>query len=91
MMDVLHSEIFWIVILTIYAIGVTISTKFVYKWMIDIGLDKNVAIYFDRKLVHIFAGGIVLLIVPFVFTSPISPLITGFILTAFTLFYTASI
>ena len=42
---------------------------------------KEIAIYYNRKLIHIFAGGIVVLLVPFVFTSPWYPLLAGAILT----------
>lgn len=74
----------WVIALVTYSISVTLSTKRVYHWMRVKGVEKNVAIYFDRKLVHIFGGGIATLFVPFVFRSPVFPLIIGLLLAIFT-------
>ena len=82
--QILDSEIFWVIILTIYAAGVTVLTKYSYRWMRRKNVKKNVAVYYNRKIVHIFAGGVALLFVPFVFDSPIYPLITGLLLAVFT-------
>jgi dolichol kinase len=70
-------------ILIIYALLVAYFTKNIYKWMINRNIKKIDAIYYNRKLVHIFAGGIIALIVPF-FSSPFYPLFSGIILTLFT-------
>jgi dolichol kinase len=51
--------------------------------MINKNIKKRDAIYYNRKLVHIFAGGIIALIVPF-FSTPYYPLFSGLILTLFT-------
>jgi len=69
--------------LIVYALLVAYLTKSVYKWMINRKIKKIDAIYYNRKLVHIFAGGIIALIVPF-FSSPFYPLFSGIILTLFT-------
>lgn len=79
-------EILWMFILAIYVISVTYSTKYVYEWMIKKGAKKKDAVYYDRKLIHIFSGGVITLIVPFVFNSPYYPLICGLGLTALTYF-----
>ena len=45
--------------LIVYALLVAYLTKSVYKWMINRKIKKIDAIYYNRKLVHIFAGGII--------------------------------
>lgn len=80
----------WVLILSVYAAIITMGTKKIYELMIAKGFKKNVAVYYNRKIVHMFAGGIVVLLVPFIFTSEKSaypyvyPLIIGLILTIFT-------
>ena len=63
-------EFIWIIILTIYTISAAFLTKKTYDLMINRGIRKKDAIYYNRKLVHILAGGVVTLIVPIVFSSP---------------------
>jgi phytol kinase len=46
--------------------------------------DEMVAVYYNRKLVHMAAGGVVAIAVPFIFDSWIYPLIIGLVLTLFT-------
>ncbi len=74
----------WVILLVGYSIGITLSTRYVYDVMRNKGSEKKVALYYNRKFVHIFAGGISTLFVPFVFDSPFFPLMTGFILALFT-------
>ena len=69
--------------LIVYALLVAYFTKIAYKWMVNRNIKKKDAIYYNRKLVHIFAGGVIALIVPF-FSSPYYPLFSGIILTLFT-------
>ncbi len=77
-------QLTWVLALVTYPILVTLSTKRLYHWMRKKDVQKNVAVYFDRKVVHIFGGGIATLFVPFVFTSPIYPLLIGIALSIFT-------
>jgi phytol kinase len=44
---------------------------------------EGVGIYFARKVIHIAAGGIVALLVPFVFKEPWTPFIAGLLLAAY--------
>ena len=69
--------------LIIYIILISYGTKNIYEWMREKGIEKRDAIYFNRKFVHIFAGGIVTLFIPF-FSSPIFPLIAGIMMTLIT-------
>ena len=77
-------ELLWIAVLAVYAFIVIYSTKKTYEWFIKKGVKKHEAIYYNRKLIHIFAGGVISLFVPFVFTSPWYPLLCGLGLTVFT-------
>ncbi len=77
-------QVGWIVLLVIYSISITLGTRSLYSWMIKKDVDKNVAIYYDRKMVHIFAGGVSTLMVPLVFDSYYYPLLTGMVLAVFT-------
>lgn len=77
-------EVVWFFILSIYAIAVTLGTKFTYELMRKKGIEKNVAVYYNRKIIHMFAGGVVVLLVPFYFNSPVMPLLAGIILTILT-------
>jgi len=81
---ILNVQIFWVLVISIYAVIITIFTKITYEFMIKRQVKKNVAVYYNRKIVHIIGGGVPLLMVPFVFDSPIYPLITGLILATFT-------
>ena len=79
-------EFLWTVILSVYALSVVYLTKFVYEFMIKRKTKKKDAIYYNRKLVHIFAGGVIALVVPILFSSPFFPLICGLAITGFTFF-----
>ena len=71
------------IILILYAILVSFVTKKTYDFMVSKGIKKNDAIYYNRKLVHILAGGVIALFVP-LFLTPFFPLISGLILAIFT-------
>ena len=80
-------EFFWIFVLIIYVGAVFLLTKYFYEWMINKKIKKEVAIYYNRKLIHILAGGVIVIAVPFVFTNPWYPLLAGLVLTIFTYFF----
>lgn len=61
----------------------TILTKSLYKWMKDSGLADNVAVYYNRKIIHILAGGVCAIIVPFVFETSFLPLVMAMLLALF--------
>jgi phytol kinase len=78
------SDILWVFILVFYVFLVTFATKKFYAIMMSRGLSEDETHYFNRKLVHILAGGVVVLVVPLVFSSPVYPLICGLAMTLFT-------
>ncbi|MDH7507530.1 MAG: hypothetical protein QHH15_07095 [Candidatus Thermoplasmatota archaeon] len=79
----IYSEIFWIFILAFYAMFVIFATKKFYNWMIKKNFKHSVAVYYNRKIIHIFAGGVIVLAVPFVFSNPWYPLFSGLVLSVF--------
>ncbi|MFW6104920.1 MAG: hypothetical protein ACOC6I_03670 [Candidatus Bipolaricaulota bacterium] len=91
LLAIYNNQIFWTVMLTVYALLITRLTEYPFIWMRSHGVEKNVAVYYDRKIVHMLAGGVVLFAVPFVFTEgtfpfPYAfPLIIGLVLSVATL------
>ncbi|MEM1721197.1 MAG: dolichol kinase [Ignisphaera sp.] len=55
-------------------------TKHLYNFMISRGLKHNVAVYFNRKIIHMMSGGIVALLVPILFTEPFVPMFFAYLL-----------
>ncbi|MBO3770030.1 MAG: dolichol kinase [Candidatus Brockarchaeota archaeon] len=66
----------------LFVVGVL--TYFFYKAMIK-KVPDNVAVYYNRKMIHILAGGIIGYLVPFLFSTPLYPLSLSMILGVFTL------
>jgi len=69
--------------LCLYTILVVYLTKYAFSFMVNRGINKDDAIYYNRKFVHIFAGGIVAFFVP-LYSSEWYPLLAGFLLTILT-------
>lgn len=61
------------IILFAYVLGVVYGTRFTYGWMVK-RVPNNVAVYYNRKLIHIFAGGVVSLLFPIFFTAVTIPI-----------------
>ncbi|HDD43013.1 MAG TPA: dolichol kinase, partial [Nitrososphaeria archaeon] len=68
----------WILLLTGFL------TRKLYDLMIRRGLEHGVAVYYNRKIIHVFAGGLVAFIAPFYFETPLIPLIFAAILAVMT-------
>jgi dolichol kinase len=52
--------------------------------MANRGLEHNVAVYYNRKLIHIFGGGVCALAVPYVFATSMFPFMMAMFLALFT-------
>lgn len=72
------------IILVTYTIIMVFVTKYLYHYMIKKGINEKDSLYYNRKFVHILAGGIVTLFIPF-YSTPIIPLLAGILLTIITL------
>ncbi|WPL18555.1 hypothetical protein Thiowin_03628 [Thiorhodovibrio winogradskyi] len=78
------SQFLWALLLSLYVLGILFLTRLPYRWMLARGMEPIRAVYYNRKIVHMAAGGVGSLAVPLVFTSPWLPLISGLLLTALT-------
>ncbi len=70
-------EAIYTVLLSIYVILVIFATLPIYKILVLRGVPENSARYYVRKLIHMFAGGIVAVLVPHLYTSPLFPLLAS--------------
>ena len=61
----------------------TILTRSLYKWMKRRGVEHNVAVYYNRKIIHMLAGGVVAAVVPFVFKTSFFPFVMAMLLAVF--------
>ncbi len=73
-----------VLLLTWVIFVVTILTKNLYKYMKNRGFNHNVAIYYNRKVIHMLAGGLCAIIVPFVFKTSFFPFVMAMLLAFFT-------
>jgi len=80
----LTRQLLWAALLGGYVVGVLLLTWLPYRWMVARGVEPIRAVYYNRKIVHMAAGGIASLVVPLVFTDFWLPLIAGLALTALT-------
>ena len=47
------------------------------------GVEHNVAVYYNRKVIHILTGGVVAVLVPFIFKTPLLPFAMAMLLAVF--------
>jgi len=55
-------------------------TKKLYSIMVSRGMRENVAVYYNRKIIHILSGGLAAILVPFLFVEPFAPMILAYTL-----------
>lgn len=79
--DFAGPPLFWSFVLSSYVFGVLMLTRLPYQAMIARGMEPIRAVYYNRKIVHMLAGGLVSLLVPLVFQDPWYPLVFGLLLT----------
>jgi phytol kinase len=80
----ISSQLLWAIGLSVYVLAVLFLTRIPYKAMVARGMEPIRAVYYNRKIVHMLAGGVGSLTVPLVFTDPWYPLICGLLLTLLT-------
>ena len=70
--ELMYEALIAVILLAWVLLVVTIISKNFYRRIAK--RDKDlVAVYYTRKLIHITAGGLVVLLVPFLFKSPLIP------------------
>ncbi|WP_460124770.1 dolichol kinase [Stetteria hydrogenophila] len=78
------SEAFYAVLLSVYVFFVVYYlTRWIYEWL-RARMPEVKAVYYNRKIIHALAGGVVALLVPYVFSSPTLPLVLALLLAVFT-------
>ncbi len=75
-------ESIYAVVLAAYVLAVIYVTRHLYSIMRSWGLPHNVAVYYNRKIIHVAAGGVVAVLTPALFTSPLIPSIAAFAMAA---------
>ena len=78
------TQLLWAVGLGLYILAVLFLTLIPYRAMVARGMEPIRAVYYNRKIVHMLAGGVGSLMVPLVFTDFWYPLVAGLLLTLFT-------
>ncbi len=71
------SEVFWLFILGAWAGLVVFAIKPFHSYLVNRGCENMVAVYYNRKVAHMLAGGVPIILCPIVFSNPIWPLIGG--------------
>ena len=72
----------WGIVLSAWVAFVTLKVS---KWF-----AKKTSIYVARKVIHMLGGGVVALLAPYVFTSPLVPMLAAYLLTAYLLYVRAT-
>jgi len=74
-------EALYTALLMIWVLFVSlVLTRWTYRAMIRRGLSEHVAVYFNRKIIHILAGGLVAMLVPLLYESYVLILVMVLIL-----------
>ena len=71
------SEVIWLFILGAWAGLVVFAIKPFHSYLVNRGCENMVAVYYNRKVAHMLAGGVPIILCPIVFSNPIWPLIGG--------------
>ncbi|MFN4046491.1 MAG: dolichol kinase [Acidilobaceae archaeon] len=64
-------------VLALYVLFVVFITLPLYKLMVSRGVSDYSARYYNRKIIHMFAGGLVAVLTPYLYTSPLFPLLAS--------------
>lgn len=83
--DPLHEGLVTVV-LAFYVLTVIFGTSLLYRLMINRGIEDHSARYYNRKVIHALGGGVVALLTPVVYSSPVFPLLASLLLALFLLF-----
>ncbi len=79
------TEVVWTIVLFIWVIIVVQPiTQAFYRWAKKRGMPENKIVYYNRKIIHMAAGGLVALLVPFFFETPVLPFVLSMVLALLT-------
>ncbi|KYH39798.1 MAG: dolichol kinase [Candidatus Bathyarchaeota archaeon B63] len=66
------------------AFTVGILTKAMYRWMRSRGIKHETAVYYNRKFIHVLAGGVSAVAVPLLFRTAYLPFMMAMLIAAYT-------
>lgn len=82
--DIYHD----LIIIIPFFVWVIIVVKYFSRWVYNLAVQKGYqpesATYFGRKVIHIFASGLIALSLPFLFKEPFLPFLSALILAVYT-------
>ena len=73
----IDSQLLWFLALGAWAFASVMAIKPFHAYLMSKGCENMVAVYYNRKIAHMVAGGVPLILCPIVFTDPIYPLLGG--------------
>ena len=76
---VVMSDVWWFVGLGVWSAVIVMAIKPLHGYLMSKGCENMVAVYYNRKVAHMLAGGVPILASPIVFTDPVWPLLGGLI------------
>ena len=76
---VVMSDVWWFVGLGVWSAAIVMAIKPLHAYLVNKGCEDMVAVYYNRKVAHMLAGGVPILASPIVFTDPMWPLLGGLI------------
>ena len=71
------SDFVWFAVLGFWAVAVVFAIKPFYDYLVNRGSEHMVAVYYNRKVAHMLAGGVPIIAAPVVFHSPVWVLLGG--------------
>ena len=73
----MSNDFYWFLILGLWSIIVVFGIKPFYHYLRKQGSEHMVAVYYNRKVAHMLAGGVPIIAAPMVFDNPFWVLIGG--------------
>ena len=70
--------------IVVYGLFIIFGTKWVFEFMMARNMKENVAIYYNRKILHMFCGGLIGMMAPSILSEPIYALYIGILFTIIT-------
>ena len=80
----LMNEVVLISAIVVYGLFIIFGTKWVFEFMMAQNMKENVAIYYNRKILHMFCGGLIGAMAPSILDEPIYALYIGILFTIIT-------
>jgi len=81
-------EIVAAALLAVWVIFVSaVLTRILYGWMLSRGVKHDVAVYYNRKAMHVLAGGLCAVAVPIFFKTAFLPFMMAMLLALFTFMF----